>query len=217
MRGWYSVIGLTTSPALVTIPILYARPLSAFGWRLVRTTRRTVQVSPQPGLMMTDLANESPEVRAADADSTRRMDRLRAALVADMRHTTAADAKGNRKMVIGALSVLAPTSLLRATLARCGKRNPANDSREFCRRPCCGVCMQRQARWLFRERLWPALENVPTTQMRWVTILTHRCANLDHGVHEMQRQHRRLQHILSKFAGGTGKSRTHRGLGCAGG
>ena len=30
--GWYSVIGLTTSPALVTIPILYVRPLSAFGW-----------------------------------------------------------------------------------------------------------------------------------------------------------------------------------------
>ena len=79
------------------------------------------------------------------------MDQLRAALVADMRHRTAADPKGNRKMVIGALSVLAPTSPLRAKLARCGKRNPANDSREFCRRPCCGVCMQRQARWLFRE------------------------------------------------------------------
>jgi hypothetical protein len=159
--------------------------------------------------MMTDFESETPEVCAADADSVQRMDRLRAALVADMRHTTAAVAKGNRKMVIGALSVLAPTSPLRAKLARCGKRNPANDSREFCRRPCCGVCMQRQARWLFRKRLWPALENVPATRIRWVTILTHRCANLDDGVHEMQRQHRRLQHILSKFAGGTGKSRTH--------
>ena len=158
--------------------------------------------------MMTDFESENPEVRAADADSIQRMDRLRAALVADMRHTTAAVAKGNRKMVIGALSVLAPTSPLRAKLARCGKRNPANDSREFCRRPCCGVCMQRQARWLFRKRLWPALENVPATRIRWVTILTHRCANLDDGVHEMKRQHRRLQHILSKFAGGTGKSRT---------
>jgi hypothetical protein len=30
--GWYSVIRLTTLPALVSIPILYVRPLSAFGW-----------------------------------------------------------------------------------------------------------------------------------------------------------------------------------------
>jgi hypothetical protein len=60
-------------------------------------------------------------------------------------------------MVIGALSVLAPISPLRATLAKCGKRNPANDLREFCRSPCCGVCVRRQARWLFRERLWLAL------------------------------------------------------------
>jgi hypothetical protein len=74
-----------------------------------------------------------------------------------MRHTTAANAKGNRKMVIGALSVLASTNPLRAKLAKCGKRNPANDLRELCRSPCCGVRMRRQARWLFRERLWPAL------------------------------------------------------------
>ena len=151
--------------------------------------------------MMTDFESETPEVRAADADSIQRMDQLRAALVADLRHTTVADAKGNRKMAIGALSVLAPTSPLRAKLAKCGKRNPANDSREFCRRPCCGVCMQRQARWLFRKRLWPALESVPATRIRWVTILTHRCANLDDGVHEMQRQHRRLQRVLSGVAG----------------
>jgi hypothetical protein len=164
----------------------------------------------QPRLMMTDYESETLEVPAADTDSIKRMDQLRAALVADMRHTTAADAKGNRKMVIGALSVLAPSSPLRAKLARCGKRNLANDSREFCRRPCCGVCMQRQARRLFRERRWPALEKVPATHMRWITILTHRCAGLEDGAHEMQRQHRRLQHILSKFAGGTGKSRTHR-------
>jgi len=111
----------------------------------------------QPTLMMTDYESETLEVPAADTDSIKRMDQLRAALVTDIRHTTAADAKGNRKMVIGALSVLAPTSPLRAKLARCGKRNPANDSREFCRRACCGVCMQRQARRLFRERLWPAL------------------------------------------------------------
>ncbi len=38
-------------------------------------------------------------------------------------------------MVIGALSVLAPISPLRAKLAKCGKRNPASDSREFCRSP----------------------------------------------------------------------------------
>jgi hypothetical protein len=60
---------------------------------------------------MTDFVSETPEARAEDADSVQRMDRLRAALVADMRHTTAADAKGNRKMAIGALSVLAVRSL----------------------------------------------------------------------------------------------------------
>jgi hypothetical protein len=49
-----------------------------------------------------------PEFHAANADSIQRMDQLRAALVDEMRHTTAADAKGNRKMVIGALSVLTP-------------------------------------------------------------------------------------------------------------
>src|SRR5689334_25416520 len=80
----------------------------------------------QPRLMMTDYESETLEVPAADTDSIKRMDQLRAALVADMRHTTAADAKGNRKMLIGALSVLAPSSPLRAKLARCGKRNPAN-------------------------------------------------------------------------------------------
>ena len=32
VRDWYSAVRLTTSPALVTIPILYVRPLSAFGW-----------------------------------------------------------------------------------------------------------------------------------------------------------------------------------------
>jgi hypothetical protein len=58
--------------------------------------------------------SENPECRAPVADSIERMDRLRAALVAGMRHTTAATPKGNRKMVIGALSVLAPTSPLRA-------------------------------------------------------------------------------------------------------
>ena len=42
-----------------------------------------------------------------------------------------------------------------------------------------------------------------------MTILTHRCATLDDGVDEVQRHHRRLQHILSEFAGGTGKSRTN--------
>jgi hypothetical protein len=76
--------------------------------------------------MTTYFLSEEPDSDTADADSVQRMDRLRAALVADMRHTTAADAKGNRKMVIGALRVLAPTSPVRAKLARCGKRTPAN-------------------------------------------------------------------------------------------
>ena len=46
-------------------------------------------------------------------------------------------------------------------------------------------------------------------RLRWITILTHQCTNLDVGVSEMLRQHRRFQHILSKFAGGTGKNRRH--------
>jgi hypothetical protein len=45
-------------------------------------------------LMVTDFRSEKPEFPTADADSVERMVQLRAALVADMRHTTAANAKG---------------------------------------------------------------------------------------------------------------------------
>jgi hypothetical protein len=93
-------------------------------------------------------------------ESRERMNRMRADLVADMRNTTPADPKGNRKMVLGALSVLAPDSPLRRRLSRCGKRDAVNDSRWFCRRPCCGVCMARQAKWLVKTHLWPALQEV---------------------------------------------------------
>ena len=141
--------------------------------------------------------------------SRERMRRMRVALVAEMRTTTPADPKGNRKMLHGALSLLAPDSSLRRKLARCGKRDPANDSRWFCRRPSCGVCMSRQAKWLFKAHLWPSLQTTPPTQLRWITILTHQCSDLDHGADEMPRQHRRLQRILAKFAISNGKDRTH--------
>ncbi len=134
------------------------------------------------------------------------MDQMRAALVDDMRQTTAADAKGNRKMLLGALSLLAPDHPLRRRLAGCGKRNEATDTRYFCHRPVCGVCMGRQANRLFEKRLWPALGHVPSTDIRWITVLLFRRETLDdEGVREMARQHRRLLHVLSKFVGQMGK------------
>ncbi len=45
-------------------------------------------------VMVTDFRSEKPEFPTVDADSIERMVQLRAALVADMRHTTAANAKG---------------------------------------------------------------------------------------------------------------------------
>jgi hypothetical protein len=62
---------------------------------------------------------------------------------------------------------------------------------------------------LVKTHLWPALQEVPLTQLRWITILTHQCSDLDCGAAEMQRQHRRLQRILAKFAISNGKDRTH--------
>jgi hypothetical protein len=166
------------------------------------------------GAGMTDFVNShsADELRTDDVEqftlSRERMRRMRVALVAEMRTTTPADPKGNRKMLHGALSLLAPDSSLRRKLARCGKRDPANDSRWFCRRPSCGVCMSRQAKWLCKTHLWPSLQTTPPTQLRWITILTHQCSDLDYGAAGMQRQHRRLQRILAKFAISNGKDRT---------
>ena len=56
--------------------------------------------------------------------SRERMRRMPVALVV-MRSSTPADPKTNRKMLHGALSLLAPDSSLRRKLARCGKRDPA--------------------------------------------------------------------------------------------
>ena len=120
----------------------------------------------QPELMMTDLEGETPEVCAADADSIQRMDQLRAALVADMRHTTAAVAKGNRKMVIGASASWHQPACCEPSWRDAGSAT-RRMIRATCRRPCCGVCMQRQARWLLRSGCGQRLENVPATQMRW--------------------------------------------------
>ena len=164
---------------------------------------------------MTDVTDSysADELRTGDVEqftlSRERMRRMRVALVAEMRSNTPADPKGNRKMLHGALSLLAPDSSLRRKLARCGKRDPVNDLRWFCRRPSCGVCMSRQAKWLCKRHLWPSLQTTPPTQLRWITILTHQCSDLDDGSAEMQRQHRRLQRILAKLAISSGKDRTH--------
>jgi hypothetical protein len=143
-----------------------------------------------------------------DAPSSReRMHQLRMKLLDAMRsRTPAADAKGSRLLVSRVLLITQPDSLLGEKLAGCGKRNPRNDSRRFCEHPACPVCMRRRGVWLFLDRLFPALEGVPSSRLRWVTVLMFRCADLDEGAHEMDRQLRRLRHILKKFAGGAGAS-----------
>jgi hypothetical protein len=121
--------------------------------------------------------------------------------------TTAADAKGGRSLVSLILQTMRPDAPLGTRLAGCGRRNPRDDSREFCERPACPVCMRRRGVWLFLDRLWPLLEAVPPSQLRWITVLLFHQADLEDGAREMNRQHRRLQHVLKKFAGGTGKNR----------
>ena len=69
--------------------------------------------------------------------------------------------------------------------------------------------MRRRGIWLFLDRLWPMLEDVPPTRLRWITVLMFRTADLDDGAREMDRQLRRLRHILKKFAGGSGTTRNH--------
>jgi hypothetical protein len=159
------------------------------------------------GATVTDFTDEEPLAAMTVQDARERMQKLRADLVAAMRTETPADPKGTRKLVIGALSVLTPRAALLRKLAKCGRRNEVNDSREFCCHPACGVCMERRADWLFKERLWPALESVPASRLRWITVLMFVHRDLDDGVQEMKRQHRRLQHVLKKFAGGAGTSR----------
>ena len=142
------------------------------------------------------------------ASSRERMQQLRIKLLDDMRSkTAAADAKGSRMLVSRVLRITQPDAPLGRKLAGCGRRNPRNDSREFCEHPACPVCMRRRGVWLFLDRLFPALEAVPPSQLRWVTVLMFRRADLDEGAHEMDRQLRRLRHILKKFAGGAGPSR----------
>jgi hypothetical protein len=60
---------------------------------------------------------------------------------------------------------------------------------------------------LFLDRLYPSLAAVPSSQLRWVTVLMFRRADLDEGASEMDRQLRRLRHILKKFACGAGTFR----------
>jgi hypothetical protein len=152
------------------------------------------------------------------------MSRMRVALIAEMRSSTPADPKGNRKMLHGALSLLAPDSSLRRKLARCGKWDPANDSRWFCRRPSCGVCMSTSQ---------VAVQDTPVAiaanHANHAASVDHHpdppvSSDLDYGAAEMQRQHRRLQRILTKFDIGNGKDRAHhlrvwgaRGVECADG
>ena len=136
------------------------------------------------------------------------MQQLRIRLLDDMRSKTpAADAKRGRLLVSRVLRITQPDAPLGRKLAECGKRNPRNDSREFCEHSACPICMRRRGVWLFLDRLYPALEGVPASQIRWVTVLMFRRADLDEGAREMDRQLRRLRHILRKFAGGAGISR----------
>ncbi len=142
------------------------------------------------------------------ASSRERMQQLRIMLLDDMRSKIpAADAKGCRLLVSRVLRITKPDAPLGRKLAGCGKRNPRNNSREFCEHPACPVCMRRRGVWLYLDRLFPALEAVPPAQLRWVTVLMFRRADLDAGAREMDRQLRRLRHILKKFAGGAGPSR----------
>ena len=79
---------------------------------------------------MTDFTNpyQAGEIGTGDPEeftlSRERMTRMRAALVAEMRSTTPADPKGNRKMLIGALSILAPDSSLRRKLSNAANGTP---------------------------------------------------------------------------------------------
>ena len=68
--------------------------------------------------------------------------------------------------------------------------------------------MARQAKWLVKTTCGPRCKTAPPTQLRWITILTHQCSDLGYGAAELQRQHRRLQRILDRFAISNGKDRT---------
>jgi hypothetical protein len=109
---------------------------------------------------------------------------------------------------VAAMSVLEANVPLRRKMARCGERNANNDTRWFCGHVACPVCMQRRGTRLFRQRLWPALHTVSPDRLRWITVLMISDASLDDGAIRMIRQHRRLQYVFQKFAGGTGKNRT---------
>ena len=133
-----------------------------------------------------------------------RLRALRLALLDDRRrNTAAADTKGGRKLVAEAVRFVQPDAPLGKRLAECGRRNPRNDSREFCEHSACPVCMRRRGDQLFLKRLWPALEEVSPSALRWVTVLMFRATDLDAGAIEADRQLRRLRHILKKFADGS--------------
>lgn len=139
-----------------------------------------------------------------------RLRRYRLASLDEVRRTTtAADAKGGRSLVAEVVQFVQPDARLGRRLTQCGRRNPRNDSREFCERAACPKCMQRRGIWLFLDRTWPALKDVPPSRLRWVTVLMFRTADSDDGFRKMKGQHRRLQHILKKFAGGGGRDRTY--------
>ena len=131
--------------------------------------------------------------------TSQQVQRLRAALVDDIRSNTAATSRGTRKMLLLAM----PDGDLKKKLAACRAeetRKGASRSRYLCEHPACPLCMRKKARDHFNRVLWPALEHVPSKRLRWVTVLTNTSADLDDGACEATRQHRRLQHALKLAA-----------------
>lgn len=136
---------------------------------------------------------------STNPNATQQMQRLRAALIDDIRSNTAATSRGTRKMLLLAM----PNGDLKKKLAACRAeetRKGASRSRYLCEHPACPLCMWKKSRDHFKRVLWPALAHVPPTRLRWVTVLTNTWPDLDDGAREATRQHRRLQHALKLAA-----------------
>ena len=106
------------------------------------------------------------------------MTRWRRAEIARARlETTAADDRGARWLV--GLVLVQADEPAGWKMLQCGQPNPNSTGQVHCYLPACPVCSHRRGwRW-FVDRLQPAMETVPASQCRFVTVLLPPCDDLD--------------------------------------
>ena len=105
------------------------------------------------------------------------------------RGTSSHDPYGTKDLVATSVT----DASLRDRLGACLPRSP-------CWLACCPLCSRRKGSRYYRQSLRKAVDGLPMTELRWVTVNVLETADLEDGSFKLKHtEHEALKHIVSKL------------------